>query len=634
MSNVRILTTGSDERPPTPRRRRRARQLIGAAAGLLLLAGQASAEVRSGSGADPSTDGGPGPDVVALEASYDTAGSITVVARFRDPVPAVADHAIYNVLGVRQADGSCERVVDISDGVGQDAGNASWAYAGEATPRPSSRSLVDATTIRMSASDPSLADRAVNCAWGFVAAAGPTVTDSVAIFDLTPPPPPPPPAPPAVPSVAVTATGARDIPLARGRTTSVKVILQNTGSAPATGVRVRVTGTGFTARPATSAVPTIAVGGRRVVSVRITRTARRGAPVVRVTASGTGVATTPIVRRLVVPAPRLGLVLSGAATAPLRRGGTAVVRATIRNTGTAAARNVRLRVSGGGISVSPADRRVGTIAAGGRRVVAVRVTRRSPRGTVAARFTVSGTGVRSVSDVRRFTGGAAPTPTPAAKGPDDLTGRMYVHIDHGVMGLIQPEYYGYFFVNSRFVYRGYPEGGVPVCTRRTAPDAKEDGCVPYTYDHRARRLVVDGVTTQMAATRQSFTVDQKGYVLRPTLAAGSRHKVGLKTMRVFGLYPNQTVSTTYFFMYPNGEFAFGSSMMGSTGYGTSAWVQNPDEKGTYRILAGGTIEFTYASGKVTRSTILIDGNGKNGNPPNPQDDGLLLDESMYWSSAD
>lgn len=439
-------------------------------------------------------------------------------------------------------------------------------------------------------------------------------------------------APVPAPRVTVTLAGGRDIALAPGRSATVRVTLRNAGTGPATRVRVRTTGAGFTAVPATVNVGTLAAGGQRVVTVRVTRRARAGVRVVRVGVTGTGVPAVTVTRRLILPVPRVVVRLTGTQTMSLARGRSVVIRATVRNTGTAAARDVRLRVAGSGVGIAPANRSIGTIAPGRSRVVAVRVTRRSATGVASARFAVTRTGAGPVTAVRRFTLPARRRTVPSG-GPGGLHGRAYVFADHpATIGVRQPTYHGYFFVNAGWVYRGFPTTGFPTCTRKTAVGAG-DGCLPYTFDTRTRRLTIDGATHTMDAGNSGFTIGGDRYSWKPTIAAGARPSVYLKHVSVYGLYPNQVISTTYLTLTPSGEFALTGSTMGTTGAGapvTTSWVKDPGERGTYRILAGGTIELSFADGKVERRTILVNGTGRNGNPPDPQADGVLLNTERYY----
>lgn len=588
------------------------------------LAPVAAAATVSGQGTDPAGDGPADADIVGVEVRYDTAGSFGVRIRYTNPVPATTSGFLTSMvrLGERQGDGSCRYTVFGVDRVSTATAKPLWAKDLMSEGAVAQRALVDANTLEISASDPALAGMTVTCADALTFNGPDTVVDATPLVDVA--------APPEPARLDLAVSGAPAIPLAPGRAVTVRATLRNAGGTAVGGVRLRTTGTGAVAAPAGRAIGTLAPGGRRAVIVRITRRARHGAPVVRFTGTGDGVAAVAVTRRLVLPSPRLALSLSGAAVRNLAPGRSTVVRATIRNIGTAAARNVRLRVTGGGLTVRPSARTLGTLAAGHRTVVSVRVTRRATRGTPAARFTASRTGGGAVSAVRRFTSPAVRTPVTGS-----LAGRAYVHFDGGTTGLVQPSYRGYFFVDSRWVFRGLPTAGVPTCGAAAAGVTNGD-CLLYRYDPRTRRVVVGGATYTLNATRTSLRVGGDAYILKPALAPGSRHAVALRNISVFGLFPNQVVSTTYLTLTASGEFALTGNMMGSVGVDpvTTSWVTDPGQKGTYRILPRDAIELRFADGKVERRLIVVDSTRTDGKSSTPQKDGLILGDRGFSPPAD
>lgn len=369
------------------------------------------------------------------------------------------------------------------------------------------------------------------------------------------------------------------------------------------------------------------------VQLRVRRTAKGPKTPrinLRVVKGGKSVGTGRVVVRNLAtkPArgPRIVVRLSGAAVRTLPAGRSAMVRATVTNTGTTAARNVRLRVTGTGLVMAPAQRALGTLAAKRTKTVNVRVTRRAAKGTLIARFAVTRTGGPGATTIRRFTPPAAPKPA------NHLVGHTFLKFDGGVTGLIQPSYTGYAFVNDQWAYRGFSAEGIPSCTARTAVGTG-DGCVPYTCNAAANTVTLDGQTAQLNAARTTITLGEDTFILKVALTPDSRHEAVLRSISVFGLFPNSVVSTRYLTLTMSGEFALTSSMMGSVAGGaTTSWVTSPDEKGTYRIVPGNVIELHYANGTVERRTIFVDTFGEP--TGSPQADGLILGDQNYYTLDD
>lgn len=268
---------------------------------LIGLTTAASAAVFRGSGADPAGDGpAPARDVTAVEATYDDAGALGVSLTFG----AAPDPLFFFVVaGTRAADGTCGTPFAALGGytdqaAGYWARSGGGAQSGVAVAR-------DGAKLTASVTDAGLAGSAFDCVTGYVTPQDDTSTRYDTIdppVGLAPPTPPPvtaPPSPPAAPApapapapqpkpaappkatkkapaLAVTVSGVPST-IKRNHTMSLKVKLANTGTAAATGVRLRAgSARGLSVRPGTFTVRTLKAGKSvtRRVKVRLTAKAR------------------------------------------------------------------------------------------------------------------------------------------------------------------------------------------------------------------------------------------------------------------------------------------------------------------------------------------------------------------------
>ena len=339
----------------------------------------------------------------------------------------------------------------------------------------------------------------------------------------------------------------------------------------------------------------------------------------------------PVARlRLTVKAPRA-----------LAVGRSARLRVVVANDGRAVARGVRLRLSARNLAVAPATRALGALRPRARRTVAIRLIRRA-RGAATVRLRAIGAGRLSAARTvtialpkPRRTAKPKPRPKPTPQPSAGLGGLAFLRLVPGSPGISQDTRTGYVFTGPRWVHRGTPENGMPSCSRRTAgPAADDEGCLPYRYDARSGRLEIDGRPARLSADRSELTVGEQSFLLKQGFAAGARLSVSLKNIEVYGLWPNQSVFTSWLTLTAGGEFAFSGSAIGSLGSGGPSLISStiaPDQRGTYAIGNGSTIVFRYADGRVERRMILVDGTPKGGAGLDPQREGLLLDGTAWWS---
>gem|GEM_PF-2124801 len=646
--------------PPTPRRTLRGALALVAGALALLLAPQvAGATVFSGALADPTGDelaGGPSTDLVAVTASYDSAGSLAAQVTLAGPPPATSSSVVLLVaFGTTQPDGDCGGSIVTLGGTDDATANAIWKFqSGGANAATKS---VAGNVVGFSAAASALAAQPLDCVLAVVGDVNGNVIDVAGPGPLSAPAPQPTPGPaptaaptagPPVstptPPAALTLSVPAVAPQPRNRWIKLRATVTNSGGAAAAGGRLKLQlPRGVQAKPASPALGTLAAGATKTVTLRL-RLTRRAAASSSVKLSA-GAAGSPTARQtLVLQVQRrvAKLTLTVAGTTTVAPGKATTIKATIANVGLVAARGVKLSVSGRGVTRTPASKRLGTLRA--HRTRTVKVTLKLAR-TAKAPATVSflARGAHGLLARQKLTLSPPASATPGAPGtpaadPNDLAPSVYVHYKPGVLGISDDTWTTYAFTGPGWVLRGLSSGGVPSCSARTAADATSDGCVPYSYDAATNALTLDGQPATLSADKDELTVGDESYFRTPPVAAGARLSVELEHISIFGFFPNQVSTTTWLTLTPDGQFAFSSDTLGTTGFGgnisTAVTAISPDKRGTYTVLPNSAIQLNYANGTQETRTILINGYPSDGSAPDPQKQGLLLDSTYYFSSDD
>lgn len=170
---------------------------------------------------------------------------------------------------------------------------------------------------------------------------------------------------------------------------------------------------------------------------------------------------------------------------------------------------------------------------------------------------------------------------------------------------------GVWFVNKRFAYIGFPNGGAPTCTKVTSNGVKK-GCVRYTWAAQGKRLTVAG----KRATIQGGGFTWQDYRYRPmqTPKAGTRWQTSVT-------HVNATTSGTleYLDLYFRLDGTFSSRR--------TTFARVPKGDGKYQVLKNGHLRLTYKGGKVVNTNVgvLVNGQGR----PNPWDVGLFVGNVEY-----
>jgi hypothetical protein len=254
-----------------------------------------------------------------------------------------------------------------------------------------------------------------------------------------------------------------------------------------------------------------------------------------------------------------------------------------------------------GITVKPAKVKVGRLAPGKKAVETFKVAVTAAGAKPSIGFTAKAPGQPTVHKGLAIKGaGSGGGKEPAPPKASAIVGHYFWRSE---LILSTTYLHGYYFVDEHWVYRGIPEGGLPVCTAQTA-QGEEDGCLPYTYDEATGALNIAGTAGSYVPATKSFKVGEIGYSEAVPAAAGTKLDASGSYINGFGICPSFcSFTTSEISLSSAGEFARGSTVQGFFGEGGSYGALPPEEHGTYAINSRGVITFTYASGKVVNSVI-------------------------------
>lgn len=356
--------------------------------------------------------------------------------------------------------------------------------------------------------------------------------------------------------------------------------------------------------------------------------------------------------------PALAVSVTKTPKSVVRRGRTLSFKVQVRNGGSAPIAASRLTLGKvRGVKVKPSRVKFKKLEPGASVSRTLRVTLSSKaksRTKLTFRATATGKDVPAKAKEARAAGLRATTPLTVRVGkrlsPNDTgaapTGRIYWR-DVLVGG--EMEFYGYVFVNSRWVYRGLPSntgeagGEYPKCSRRTAKGQDGEGCVPWRIS-KSGKLTIDGEPAKV--TRDGLSVDElqkdgkternKFWLVEP-LAPGSRVNVDVERTTVFGncmgigLNNRCTVSTTTLQLLPNGQYSKdkrrtttidspGGPFIGING-------KDPTTTGLYEILPGGRIRMQPLAGPAEHYSF---GAPTTRGAADPVGKGVWLGNGHYW----
>ncbi len=305
--------------------------------------------------------------------------------------------------------------------------------------------------------------------------------------------------------------------------------------------------------------------------------------------------------------PNPSVVVSATTPKAVERGSWSTVTVRITNRTSRTVRDVAMSVvPPKGVTVQVAGARAGSRrrtvpSVGPRRSTTVVVRLRStattaPTSKVTIRVTRSGRVVAERRVTMRITdrhvtpgtgpGNGARTPSPGVAA-NPLVGRYFYDVSSLDEGAV---YRAYYFADARFVYRGTPRGGLPVCTAATAVGSG-DGCLAYRYSAATREFTVGGLTGTTSGPH-SLSLGDISLVEAVAPAAARTFATTVSNLCVTDC---QTMSFT-----ADGRFTR-----------TTTALEDLDgehpviEQGSYRVEVDGRLVLVTDAGNVSSLSILV-----------------------------
>lgn len=346
------------------------------------------------------------------------------------------------------------------------------------------------------------------------------------------------------------------------------------------------------------------------------------------------------------PPPKPNLKTKVSRVGNLKRGASKVVKVTVSNSGSAAARKVVLRARvRGAATLKPRVRKLGGIPAGKSRTARFRV-RVKPRGKGKVTIFARATGRKVKSSASTSFRVAVPQPPPPPSG--GLAGKIFWGFESYQWDRSAETVFLH-FTNRNFVRFGVPKGGLANCrkvTARVKDGEMQPGCLRYSFDSRTGKVRIGKVRGTFRGGELKLNMKDDiwpndgdvwytGLVAKP----GSTYRAKLINRGydgACGITPYCTTWAEYLQLTPNGAFGRQDSSMttgGTPGVNFIAISKlGPNEKGRYRVLSGGRIRFSYASGKTVTETLILQ-TDKRGRP-NVARKGILLNDVWFYKDDD
>jgi hypothetical protein len=268
-----------------------------------------------------------------------------------------------------------------------------------------------------------------------------------------------------------------------------------------------------------------------------------------------------------------------------------------------------------GVTVKPAKVKVGKLTPGKKKVEVFQVTATSTE-TSRLTFVAKAAGEKATDQVALKAVEETKT--------SDIVGRYFWNSE---LILSTTYLHGYYFVDEHWVYRGIPDGGLPVCTAQTAT-GEEDGCLPYTWDEATGALNIAGTAGEYKVASHGLKVGADSFSEAVPAAAGTKVDASGDYINGFGICPISCSFTTIELeMSSSGEFARAAGVAGFFGEGGSYGALPPEDHGTYTIDQRGRVTFNYADGHAVTETIAFMLDDANNPDPNY---GILLGDRAFF----
>jgi hypothetical protein len=283
------------------------------------------------------------------------------------------------------------------------------------------------------------------------------------------------------------------------------------------------------------------------------------------------------------------------------KGKTTKVRIEVDNIGESDAKNVRIKASGTGLKISKPSRTIAKIEDGRSKFLTFNVTLTSKKQRTLT-VTAVATGGKKVSTKVTI------VEKPKPKKYKSLSGRYF----WGYMPTTLSDYSGWetravWFLNAKWAYTDVPKNGKkPSCTKASSV------CKRYAYNPKTGVAKIG--SQKFKVTTEGFTYkarkkDSKKSNFEPiTLAKkGSTFSTTLKRDDWSGYCMiTCTATSERIRLYKSGKFVWQRSSVGNwSGIGSSWAIVPPDQRGTYKVISTGRIEFRYSDGTKKRYTFGV-----------------------------
>ncbi len=283
------------------------------------------------------------------------------------------------------------------------------------------------------------------------------------------------------------------------------------------------------------------------------------------------------------------------------KGKTTKVRVQVSNIGESDAKKVKVSASGTGLKVSKPTQTVATLEDGRSKTLTFSVKIKS-----GTQRTLKVTAVASGG--KKVTTKVTIVEKPKPKKYSSLSGRYF----WGYMPTTLSDYRGWetravWFLDAKWAYTDVPKNGKkPKCTTSTS------ACKRYTYN--AKTGVAKIGSQKFTVNTEGFTYkakkkDAKKSIFEPiTLPKkGAKYSFTLERDDWTGYcLITCTATSERLHLSKNGKFVWQRSSVGSwTGIGSSWAIVPPDQRGTYKVIGTGRIEFRFSDGKKKQYTFGI-----------------------------
>jgi len=114
----------------------------------------------------------------------------------------------------------------------------------------------------------------------------------------------------------------------------------------------------------------------------------------------------------------------------------------------------------------------------------------------------------------------------------------------------------------------------------------------------------------------------------PVVPKGARYDTTLKNIFVYGLFPNQVVSTTWLGLSGDGRFILSSMTLGSS-FDSSFWAVPPQQRGAYEFTQDGQLTLRFDDGTVSQRTAIGAWMPDAGATYNPATEWIVLNDVLY-----